>query len=84
MLSFADVPIEVVEPCVARSQEAAEARPFVVQMHRVHSHIWHVQTIRESRLFGTQQCGKAKEKCSAKAERSATRQFIAKAAENQR
>jgi len=48
------LPVEVVEPRGARPLDGAEAGPFVVQVHRVHGHLRHVQAVREPRVLGAQ------------------------------
>lgn len=53
----ARLPVEVAEPRGSRPLDGAEAGPFVVQVHRVHGHFWHVQTVREPRVLGAQ-CGR--------------------------
>lgn len=46
--------MEASQSRVARSQHDPQARPSVLQMHRLHGHIRNVQAVRESRLLGSQ------------------------------
>lgn len=48
--------MEAAQPRSQGSQFNIKASPLVVQMHSVHSHVWHVQTVREPRVLRAQ-CG---------------------------
>lgn len=41
----AGVPVEVAEPCGQGSQHVIEACTPLVQVHCMHRHLWHVQTV---------------------------------------
>lgn len=46
--------MEVAEPRGARPRHDAEAGPSLLQVHRVHGHVRHVQAVREPRVLGAQ------------------------------
>lgn len=46
--------MEVTQSCGKRSQPNIEACPPFIQVYSVHSHIWDVQAVRESRVLGAQ------------------------------
>lgn len=45
ILLILGVPMEVAKPCGARSQFTFETSAPLVQMHRVHSYLQHVQAV---------------------------------------